>query len=127
METGVCDQVRQLAAALLTGGVIGLWAEVIPGFQKRGGKVGTAGTFLWLIPSAALTFLVGRASGASLRLFFLAGVCGGLFIYWGTLHAALRKDLPRAQHYLRYCANNAYKNAVSNKQQFKKLDKNERK
>ena len=115
MELSVYDQLRQITAALITGGFIGIVFDIAGGLLRRRNAVRGIAFFITGILSAGIIFAVGRRSGAGLRLFFLLAVSGGLCLYWGTFHPMVREDLTVIQHYLQYYAQSAHRSADSRK------------
>ena len=109
MATSVYEQLRQLAAALVTGGVIGLLYDLL---QGSGSVLCKAMRVLSAAAAGIIVFSVGRASGAGLRLFFLLASAGGACFYFWALHPMISADFAAAKQYLQYYAVIAYRNAL---------------
>ena len=112
MELRVYDQLRQILAALITGGAAGLLYDSADCLAPGNGIWNKLLRIWAVLASAVFVFAVGRASGAGQRLFFLLAAAGGVCLYHGALHAMLRKDLENVKHFLQYYAQYAYRSAV---------------
>lgn len=101
MEVRIADQVRQLAAAFLTGVGIGLWFDVLQPVRRGGGKwTGTLWDILFLLTSGGAVFLVGIYTGAGMQLSFLCGIGGGFCLYLWSLHSTVREIQRQAKLFL---------------------------
>ena len=109
MAASVYDQLRQLAAALVTGGAIGLMYDFL---RVSGGVPHRVMKVLFAAAAGIIVFAVGRASGAGLRLFFLLATAGGACFYLWALHPMICADLTAAKQHLQYYAVLAYRNAL---------------
>ena len=109
MAASVYEQLRQLAAALVTGGAIGLMYDLL---RVSGGVPHRVMKVLFAAAAGIIVFAVGRASGAGLRLFFLLATAGGACFYLWALHPMICADLTAAKQYLQYYAVLAYRNAL---------------
>ena len=115
MELSVYDQLRQITAALITGGFIGIVFDIEGCLLRRRNAVRGIAYFITGILSAGIIFAVGRRSGAGLRLFFLLAVSGGVCLYRWAIHPMVREDLMVIQHYLQYYAQSAHRSADGRK------------
>lgn len=100
MELDVSQQLRQLLAALITGGFLGLVLDVTESIPVRKKAIRSVLHLLWLAFSAAAVTLVGRTSGAGMRGFYLLAVPGGFCLFRGALSPMVRDDLRRFVQFL---------------------------
>ena len=109
MELSVWDQLRQLTAALVTGGIIGLFFDL----TRLSGSLEKVLRALCAAASAVLVFIVGRASGSGLRLFFLLATAGGICLYLWALHPMICADLTVVKQFLQYYAGFKHENTAN--------------
>ncbi len=110
MAASVYEQFRQLAAALVTGGAIGLMYDLL---RVSGGVLHRVVKVLFAAAAGIIVFAVGRASGTGLRLFFLLATAGGACFYLWAVHPIICADLTEAKQHLQCYAVIVYRNALN--------------
>ena len=113
MEISVNDQLRQIIAAMVSGGLVGLLLDISEAMicrEKYGRK---RPRIMTAVLSFGIVTAVGRASGSGMRLFFLLAAAGGVCLYLWAVHPMMSGDLISIKHYLQYYAQSAHKNAFA--------------
>lgn len=112
MGISVHDQLRQLTAAAVTGGGIGIAYDLLRTLTE-GRKGASLWLIIWALASAAALSTVSHASGAGPRLFFLCAAGAGACLYEWALSPMVRGDLRAAKHDLHFYATKRRIRAVS--------------
>ena len=112
MEQTVSDQLRQLVAALVTGGTAGLFFDILGCFSRGAQRRNKLLQIMAAAASAMLVFVIARASGAGTRLFFLLAVSGGSCLYLWALHGMVCSAVTVMKHYLQYYTLTVLRSAV---------------
>ena len=124
MEVHISEQLRQLITALIIGGGMGLWFDMLQPLRESTDK---AFAFLWdllfLLLSAAAIFIYGQRSGAGMRLFFLCAVGGGFCFYLWSLHDMVARFFSQSKHFLQINLGKMKKWAVSLRKSCEKDEK----
>lgn len=95
MELPVIIQLRELAAALLLGAVLGMWYDFLRPFRRgRASAVGADLLFSVTTLAALLAFTLYGGRGR-LRIFALLGMCAGGTLYFLSVSRFLRRGWER--------------------------------
>ena len=120
MEVRISEQLRQLATALIAGGGLGLWFDLLQLFRRSTRKTaGPLWDLLFLVTSAGVLFFLGQRSGAGMRLFFLCAAVGGFCLYFWGPHDFMSHLFSQAKHFLQIQLGKIKKSAVSIRKSYK--------
>ncbi len=100
MGIGVYEQLRQIIAAMVTGGSLGVCYDLITGLRQAPALRSPAAEILYAAVASGIVFIVARASGAGTRLFFLFAAGGGFCLMIWAVHPLVRSATEQIQHHL---------------------------